>query len=100
MNEQYEVLQRGIAIHKRLERLVLEESGLDEVVRALAAAIGGAIAGIWQGRSDRYSELRTNNTDGLSDYRIHPTEAVNFVRSNARPASSRLRPRLSMILAT
>src|SRR5829696_2566923 len=30
VNEQYEVLQRGIAIHKRLERLVLEESGLDE----------------------------------------------------------------------
>jgi purine catabolism regulator len=44
VNEQYEVLQRGIAIHKRLERLVLEERGLDEVVRALAAAIGGAVA--------------------------------------------------------
>src|SRR5919108_3559858 len=44
VNEQYEVLQRGIAIHKRLERLVLEERGLDEVVRALAAAIGGAIS--------------------------------------------------------
>src|SRR5829696_7634406 len=43
VNEQYEVLQRGIAIHKRLERLVLEESGLDELVRALAAAIGGAV---------------------------------------------------------
>jgi PucR family transcriptional regulator, purine catabolism regulatory protein len=44
VNEQYEVLQGGIAIHKRLERLVLEERGLDEVVRALAAAIGGAAA--------------------------------------------------------
>jgi purine catabolism regulator len=43
VNEQYEVLQRGIAIHKRLERLVLEQRGLDEVVRALAAAIGGAV---------------------------------------------------------
>src|ERR671925_774716 len=43
VNEQYEMLQRGIAIHKRLERLVLEESGLDEVVRALAAATGGAV---------------------------------------------------------
>ena len=41
VNEQYEVLQRGIAIHKRLERLVLEEQGLDELVRALAAATGG-----------------------------------------------------------
>ena len=44
VNEQYEVLQRGIAIHKRLERLVLEERGLDELVRALAAATGGAVA--------------------------------------------------------
>jgi purine catabolism regulator len=44
VNEQYEVLQRTIAIHKRLERLVLEERGLDEVVRALAAAIGGAVS--------------------------------------------------------
>src|ERR671914_669579 len=43
VNEQYEVLQRGIAIHKRLERLVLDERGLDELVRALAAAIGGAV---------------------------------------------------------
>jgi purine catabolism regulator len=43
VNEQYDVLQRGIAIHKRLERLVLEERGLDEVVRALAATTAGAV---------------------------------------------------------
>src|SRR5918999_614185 len=43
VNEQYEVLQRGIAIHKRLERLLLEESGPDEGVRALAATKGGAV---------------------------------------------------------
>ena len=43
VNEQYEVLQRGIAIHKRLERLVLEERGLDELVGAVAAAIGGMV---------------------------------------------------------
>jgi PucR family transcriptional regulator, purine catabolism regulatory protein len=43
VNEQYEVLQRGIAIHRRLERLILEERGLDEVMRALAATIGGAV---------------------------------------------------------
>ena len=51
VNEQYEVLQRGIAIHKRLERLVLEERGLDEVVRALAAAIGGAVC-VLSGRGE------------------------------------------------
>jgi purine catabolism regulator len=48
------VLQRGIAIHKRLERLVLEESGLDEVVRALAAATGGAVC-VLSGRGETIS---------------------------------------------
>lgn len=43
VNEGYEVLRRGIAMHKRLERIVLEERGLDELVRALAASIGGAV---------------------------------------------------------
>jgi len=44
VNEQYEMLQRGISFHKRLEQLVLEERGLEEVARALAATTGGAIA--------------------------------------------------------
>ncbi|MEA2468532.1 MAG: hypothetical protein QOJ57_2658 [Thermoleophilaceae bacterium] len=44
VNEQYEVLQRSIAVHRRLERLLLEERGLDELVRAIAATIGGAVA--------------------------------------------------------
>jgi purine catabolism regulator len=51
VNEQYEVLQRGIAIHKRLERIVLEERGLDEVVRALAAATGSAVT-VLSGRGE------------------------------------------------
>src|SRR3954452_1051509 len=51
VNEQYDVLQRGIGIHKRLERLVLEERGLEEVVRALAAAIGGAVV-VLSGRGE------------------------------------------------
>src|ERR687887_395551 len=41
VNEQYEVLQRSIAIHKRLERLVLEERGLEGVGGARGAAFGG-----------------------------------------------------------
>src|SRR6187551_733408 len=43
VNEQYEVLQRGIAVQRRLEQLVLEQRGLPEVARALSAAIGGTI---------------------------------------------------------
>src|SRR4051812_4242639 len=46
VNEQYEVLQRSIAVHRRLERLLLEERGLDELVRAIAATIGGAGMGL------------------------------------------------------
>ena len=29
-------------------------------------AIGGAVARLWQGRADRYSETRTINTTGLA----------------------------------
>jgi purine catabolism regulator len=43
VNEQYEVLKRSIAVHRRLERLLLEERGLDELARAIAATIGGAV---------------------------------------------------------
>jgi len=43
VNAGYETLRRGAEIHRRMERLVLEERGLDEVVRALATAIGGAV---------------------------------------------------------
>jgi purine catabolism regulator len=55
VNEQYEVLQRGIAIHKRLEQLVIEERGLEEVSRTLASAIGGAIA-VLDGRGELMSK--------------------------------------------
>src|SRR3989442_9004023 len=43
VNEQYALLQRSIAFQGRLEQLVLDERGLDEVMRALSAAIGGAV---------------------------------------------------------
>jgi purine catabolism regulator len=42
VSEQYEALRRSTAIGGRLERLVLEERGLDEVMRAVAEAIGGS----------------------------------------------------------
>ncbi|HZK15571.1 MAG TPA: PucR family transcriptional regulator ligand-binding domain-containing protein, partial [Solirubrobacterales bacterium] len=44
VNEQYEVLQRGIAVQRRLERLVLEERGLEEIVATISSAVGGAVA--------------------------------------------------------
>src|SRR5919204_2393402 len=41
VNEQYEVLQRGIAVQRRLERLVLEERGLDQIASTISSAVGG-----------------------------------------------------------
>ena len=42
VNEQYDVLSRGIAVNERLERLVLEGGGLEEIAREIAAAVGGS----------------------------------------------------------
>ena len=42
VNEQYGILERSTRVHERLERLVLEGRGLDEIVAAIAGAIGGA----------------------------------------------------------
>ena len=42
VNEQYDVLSRGIAVNERLERLVLGGGGLDEVAREIASAVGGS----------------------------------------------------------
>ena len=81
VNEQYDVLQRGIAIHKRLERLVLEEKGLDELVRALAAATGGAVC-VLSGRGE------TIASRGVPQ-RPLPAEAVEQVRAEVRRRGAR-----------
>jgi purine catabolism regulator len=78
VNEQYDVLQRSIGIHKRLERLVLEERGLEEVVRALAAALGGAVA-VLDGRGETIASKVFRRQ--LSD------EAVQAVREEVRRRS-------------
>ena len=42
VNEQFDVLERGVQVHERLERLVIEGRGLDEVLASTAAAVGGS----------------------------------------------------------
>ena len=81
VNEQYEVLERGIAIHKRLERLVLEERGLDEVVRALAAATGGTVAVL---------SARGETMAAKTFRRNVPDAAVKYVREQVRRRSEAL----------
>ena len=43
LSEQLDVLQRAVAIQRRMERLVLDERSLVEVVRGLANAIGATV---------------------------------------------------------
>jgi purine catabolism regulator len=104
VNEQYDVLQRGIAINKRLERLVLEERGLDELVRALSAAIGGAVA-VLDARGEQMAErafrwplaqaavetvreeIRARSGEGASEFA--PDHAEIAGRSLVLPVSTR-----------
>ena len=68
VNDQYEVLQRGIAVHRRLEQLVLEQRGLQEVTRALSAAIGGTIVMLdWQGDVMADANFRRKLAPGALD---------------------------------
>ncbi len=51
INEQYAALQRGTEVHRRLERLVLEERGLGELLTGLAEAIHGSVV-VLDGRGE------------------------------------------------
>ena len=42
VSEQYDLLERSSEVHERLERLVVEDRGLDEVLASIAGEIGGA----------------------------------------------------------
>ncbi|MCW3015141.1 MAG: hypothetical protein JWO02_2233 [Solirubrobacterales bacterium] len=49
VNEQYAVLQRSIAAQERLQRIVLSERGLDAIVAAICALVGGTVL-VFDGR--------------------------------------------------
>ena len=42
VNDQYDVLQRAGEVHERLERLVLQGKGLQQVLESIAGAAGGS----------------------------------------------------------
>ncbi len=74
VNEQYEVLQRGIAVQRRLERLVLEERGLEEIVATISSAVGGTVA-ILNARGERLG--------GRAFRRALSADAAAAIRSEA-----------------
>jgi purine catabolism regulator len=51
VDEQLDALSRSMAVQDRIERLVLDERGLGEVVRVVATAVGGS-AGVLSGRGE------------------------------------------------
>jgi purine catabolism regulator len=61
VNEQYAVLQRSIAAHERLERIVLSERGLEAVVSALAALVGGSTL-VFDARGELLARRRFRRT--------------------------------------
>ena len=71
VNRQYELLQRTIAVHRRLERLLLEERGLDELVRALSATLGASVV-VLDPRGDALASREFQ--------RALPAQAVEAVR--------------------
>lgn len=75
VNEQYEVLQRGIAVQRRLERLVLEERGLEEIAATIASAVGGTVA-ILDRRGERLA--------GRGFRRQLSSEAIAEIRKEAQ----------------
>jgi PucR family transcriptional regulator, purine catabolism regulatory protein len=71
VSEQFDVLERGTQVHERLERLVIEGGGLDEIVASTAGAIAGAalvqdVAGRELARHPRRGGTDRAATDALA----------------------------------
>ena len=81
VNEQYDVLSRGIAVNERLERLVLQGGGLDEVAREIAAAIGGSSVVL-----DARGEVLANGGRRLPEY------LLDAVRTEVQPRGTAAAP--------
>jgi purine catabolism regulator len=94
VNEQYEVLQRGIAVQRRLERLVLEERGLEEIAATIASAVGVSAANSPPTRSPASARRRsaTPATATPSCPRIPPLRVGRSPIRSSRPAAGRRRP--------
>ena len=87
VSEQYAALRRSTEIQERLERLVLEERGLDAVMAMVAEAIGGS-ATVLGVRGDVIASsgalARATSCATLADGRRSPATA-----SSARPLEGR-----------
>ena len=81
VNEQYDVLSRGIAVNERLERLVLQGGGLNEIAREIAAAIGGSSVVL-----DARGEVLAHGGRRLPDY------LLDAIRAEVQPRGTAAAP--------
>jgi PucR family transcriptional regulator, purine catabolism regulatory protein len=102
VNEQYEVLQRGISIQRRLERQVLEERGLQQITSTISSAVGGTVLVLdGRGESLAQSSFRRQLSDlanraigeetvshGADGHPFVPTHASVAGRALAHPVVS------------
>ena len=101
VNEHYDVLSRGIAVNERLERLVLEGGGLEEIAREIASAVGGSSV-VLDGRGEQLAaggrRLAADTIDSIrEEVQARGTAAAPFVppqpdlrgRALAHPVSPR-----------
>jgi len=106
VNEQYSLVQRSLAVHEKLTKIVLEEKGLDAILSTLSALVGcsavlfdfhglvlceaaglrkvpsGMIADLWRQISDRRAS-RQNFSVGLdgtaSNVQVYPVVASHRI---------------------
>src|SRR5215211_6263624 len=84
VNEQYDVLSRGIAVNERLERLVLQGGGLNEIAREIAAAVSGSSVVL-----DARGEVLASGRRKLPEYLLYA------VRSEVQPRGKAAAPFVS-----
>src|SRR5579862_5465757 len=84
VNEQLDLLQRAVSIQRRMERLVLEERSLGEVVRGLANSIGATMMVLDAGGHPLASHAFRRELGG---------ELVNALRAEVAERSRTTEPR-------
>ena len=83
INEQFGVLERGVQVHERLERLVIEGEGLEEVLGATGSAIGGVAVVL-----DRSGRELARSTESPDDEAVETLGAELAERDPSSPTAS------------
>jgi purine catabolism regulator len=88
VNEQYDALERGTELHERLERLVIEERGVAEILGSVAEAIGGS-ALIFDGRGRVIARSRGSGPARGTVTKLGKEVAARASRRRAGPFAPR-----------